>query len=278
MVANKDKSASEREKEAQQFADGVTAAKPAASAPEPGSAEQWQGEEHGGLENAPVAPVPGLRIVQGGMRGFGVAGHPLEKATPGQVWLTGTDFLAPSVLVVPAYMASLWAEYYGLAQERGAPLAYHRNKPANARWVDGRGNELPSGNLVNQVHLYYVMIPHPSGEHIPCLVQFSKTNLGVSWDWLNRLRDRPVKNKRGEGFLALWSRTWRLQAIQKHEKERFWWGFAAVSMVDWNNPNDDMCKAARAFSRIASLHYRQMLAMERMQIDGESLAEDDIPF
>jgi hypothetical protein len=244
---------------------------------EAGSAD-WAGEEGGGLEDAPVAQVPVVRIIQHGSRLLTRADLFSSPPVPGQIYIGGVNLLAHSIVFTPVFIGRAFGVFASAQDGVWQAHSMVKGRPVNAKWIEGAGYQTPQGSTVREIHYYYVVLTHPSTEPFPALIHFSRGALKVSWAWTEAFLSKYRHSDRRFGVVKpAWAASWEAKTVEQDDGKFRWFKWTPLRFVEWNVPGDSLHVKAKAFYQVASLHYDSLFTAERPLIE-ESSVDDEIPF
>lgn len=231
-----------------------------------------------GFDHAPPPAVPRLKIISANMKDFGKEGTPLEKAVPGEMWITEKNIIAKAFSVIPVNMMRSWKEWETKKPSGSPPLAVYSARPATARWVKDEGLKMPTGTFIFEDREYFVVVKHDATNISRCIMTFSRTSLSVEEMWRKRLQTPIINPQTKHPYVPpIFARLWSVTTERVEKGENHWHTFKIGDNPAWLEPGKDMFQRAQEFLRESGEYIDQMTLVDP-QARAKTVDSDDIPF
>lgn len=150
----------------------------------------------------------------------------IKGAKPGDLWIKGTSEAIDGetgLVVQPCAFRKDWVEWVP-RNAGGGYVGRHDSLPADAREKEDENgrkkNVLPNNNEVNETRYHYVL-----ADSAPIVIPFSSTGHTTSRDWMNKMNNLRLPNKKSApAFAGLW----RLTTAQRTNKAGSWYVIVAT--------------------------------------------------
>lgn len=202
----------------------------------------------------------------------------IEGAKPGQILQSVSQELFEGIEVIPCYFSRVFIEWVSRAKGGGLVGIHPADTPLVQQIVRDEKNQpmLPNGHTLEDTRQHYVLLKHPSGQYIQCLIAMKSTQIKRSKRWMASMSAGLPHGTKLLNDLPSYACSYKLTVEEEANEQGQWYSWVASERTLITDV--ELFRRAKAFNESVKrgqtrANYEDLRATE----SGASNGTSDVP-